>query len=98
MNKLKKLLSLLKPKKGAMGTFNQVIVGIIVLIILFVLAYKITDVVKGTQTVNSIGYNATVELEGTNGLGLAKSLVPVAIIMLIFAALFGLFALFRVMR
>lgn len=85
----------MKNKKGNMGAIQGIVLTIVVLVVLFVLGFKIVDVLQSTTTTNSAAYNATVDLQGSSGLGLVLDLVPVAIIVLIFAGILAYFKYFR---
>jgi uncharacterized membrane protein (UPF0136 family) len=82
-------------KKANMDMMGNVVLGIVVIAILLILGYKVVTVLQGTTTTSDAAYNAAAVVLGSNGLGLVTSLLPVAIIVLVFAGLLVYFKYFK---
>ena len=79
----------LRNKRGNMNVLASVAIGVVIFIVVIVLGFKIAEVIQGTTTTNSLAYNASADLQGSNGLGLVVDMAPVVIIVLIMAAVLG---------
>lgn len=97
VKKTKRMLASKRGQAGAIGAVVAAVLGIVILIFTMFMGYKFGSVLLGTETAGSAAYNATQDLMGTNGLGLAKSLVPLIILGIFFSIILVVLGVRRIL-